>query len=193
MDYTTLHEIRENSPCEEGWQLLLATLGKTRADKQKLSYAAILDSNGIEDAVWCLNTHDDFKKVRLFVCDMVQEMLNWMQDKQKQKLPAEWQAALAAGRAYAKDELHAEDLEKAEDAAYGHDASLFSSNVRVVRALEALGTACSETCAEDISEYVYEAFVSLKNMGKALGDEDVKDMIKASNRKIFEKYFCKED
>lgn len=50
---TTLNKIRENSPRKEGWEKLLSYLGKTKADDDELLILTILDSNGIEDAVWC--------------------------------------------------------------------------------------------------------------------------------------------
>jgi hypothetical protein len=57
MDYhstTTLNEIREKSPCEEGWAKLLKHLGKNKADDEPLHMLTILESNGLDDALWCL-------------------------------------------------------------------------------------------------------------------------------------------
>jgi hypothetical protein len=57
MDYhstTTLNEIREKSPCEEGWSKLLKHLGKNKADDEPLHLLTILESNGLDDALWCL-------------------------------------------------------------------------------------------------------------------------------------------
>ena len=51
---TTLNEIRALSPCKEGWKNLLAHLGKTKADDEPLPLLTILESNGLEDALWCL-------------------------------------------------------------------------------------------------------------------------------------------
>ena len=51
---TTLNAIREHSPCCDGWEKLLAHLGKTRADGAPLALATILNSNGLYDALWCL-------------------------------------------------------------------------------------------------------------------------------------------
>ena len=61
---TTLNEIRKYGPCGmrpedgeiHGWLKLLAYLGKKKSDDEPLSFKTILDSNGIEDAVWCLRT-----------------------------------------------------------------------------------------------------------------------------------------
>ena len=51
---TTLNEIRAKSPCSSGWAKLLKHLGKTTADDASLSIVTILDSNGLDDALWCL-------------------------------------------------------------------------------------------------------------------------------------------
>ena len=49
---TTLNLIRSHRPCPEGWEKLLGHLGKTKADDEPLSLATILESNGIDDALW---------------------------------------------------------------------------------------------------------------------------------------------
>ena len=48
---TTLNEIREHSPCRDGWEKLLAHLGKTKADDEPLELLTILESNGLDDAL----------------------------------------------------------------------------------------------------------------------------------------------
>ena len=51
---TTLARIRAASPCEDGWRKLLAHLGKTAADDEPLPLLTVLDSNGLDDALWVL-------------------------------------------------------------------------------------------------------------------------------------------
>lgn len=51
---TTLNEIRSMHPCEDGWAKLLKGLGKTKADDESLELRTILDINGLDDALWCL-------------------------------------------------------------------------------------------------------------------------------------------
>lgn len=51
---TTLNAIRAKSPCASGWTKLLAHLGKTAADDEPLHLLTILDSNGLDDALWVL-------------------------------------------------------------------------------------------------------------------------------------------
>jgi len=52
---TTLKRIRAASPCEDGWSILLKHLGKTKADDDPLSLLTILNSNGLDDALWVLS------------------------------------------------------------------------------------------------------------------------------------------
>lgn len=52
---TTLNRIRAAQPCREGWMKLLARLGKTAADDEPLPLLTILESNGLRDALWCLD------------------------------------------------------------------------------------------------------------------------------------------
>ena len=64
---TTLNQIRAKSPCQSGWIKLLAYLGKTKADDEPISIATILDSNGLDDALWCLQAvKGRDREIRLF-------------------------------------------------------------------------------------------------------------------------------
>jgi len=42
-----------------GWRLLLRNLGKTMPDGEPLKITTILDSNGLDDAMWCLRAVDE--------------------------------------------------------------------------------------------------------------------------------------
>ena len=64
---TTLNKIREHSPCTSGWEKLLSYLGKTKADDEPLSLLTILDSNGLDDALWCLRAVEGYdREIRLY-------------------------------------------------------------------------------------------------------------------------------
>ena len=64
---TTLNQIRAKSPCQSGWIKLLAYLGKTKADDEPISIATILDSNGLDNALWCLQAvKGRDREIRLF-------------------------------------------------------------------------------------------------------------------------------
>ena len=68
--YTTLRKIRACSPCPSGWTKLLGNLGKTKADDEPLAITTILDSNGLDDALWCLRAVDGHQReMRLYAVD----------------------------------------------------------------------------------------------------------------------------
>ena len=58
MHYTTLNKIRSLSPSIYSFGKLLNHLGKTKADDDPISMKVILDSNGIDDAIWCIRALD---------------------------------------------------------------------------------------------------------------------------------------
>ena len=55
---TTLNEIRKHHPCGDGWAKLLSHLGKTTPDDELLSLETVFESNGLNDALWCLRASD---------------------------------------------------------------------------------------------------------------------------------------
>ena len=78
---TTLAAIRAHRPCEDGWRKLLAHLGKTAADDEPLPFETILDSNGLDDALWCCRAapqHD--REWRLFAVWCARQVQHLMTD-----------------------------------------------------------------------------------------------------------------
>ena len=68
---TTLNKIREHLPCTSGWEKLLRSLNKTKADDEPISIVQIIDSNGLDDALWCLRAitgHDREIRHYMFWC-----------------------------------------------------------------------------------------------------------------------------
>ena len=64
---TTLKKIRACSPCESGWTKLLKHLGKTTPDDEPLPFLVILESNGLDDALWCCRAAPEYdREWRLF-------------------------------------------------------------------------------------------------------------------------------
>ena len=117
---TTLNKIREHSPCTDGWEKLLTHLGKTKADDEPLSIATIIDSNGLDDAVWCLRAVEGKdKEIRLFAVWCARQVRHLMTDKRsldaldvaeryangkatEDELKDAWNAARAAARVAAR-------------------------------------------------------------------------------------------
>ena len=79
---TTLNKIRAHSPCTDGWEKLLKNLGKTKADDDPLALTAILESNGLDDALWCLRAVDGHEReMRLFAVECARGVQHLMTDK----------------------------------------------------------------------------------------------------------------
>lgn len=87
---TTLNEIRKHGPCGlkpngdgqlVGLCKLLHYLGKTTTDDEPLSIRTILDSNGLDDALWCLRAvtgHD--REIRLLAVGFARQVQHLMPD-----------------------------------------------------------------------------------------------------------------
>ena len=117
---TTLNKIREHNPCTNGWEKLLKYLGKTKADDEPLSLLTILDSNGIDDALWCLRAvegHD--KEIRLYAVWCARQVQHLMTD--QRSLDALDVAERYANGQATQDELN--DAWAAEDAAWSARAA----------------------------------------------------------------------
>ena len=146
--YTTLKKIREQGPCTHGWVKLLKHLGKNSQDDEPLSFTSILDSSGLDDAIWCLHTLDDHKAIVRFALGCAQMVEHLMVDERSRN-------ALRIVEAWLKGSASEEELKQAAYAAGAADvaalAALAAWGVRaslVARGVLAAGDA-GEVCAED--------------------------------------------
>ena len=79
---TTLDKIREHFPCALGWKKLLAHLGKIQADDEPLSIKTVLESNGLDDALWCLRAVDGHdREIRLYAVWCARQVQHLTHDK----------------------------------------------------------------------------------------------------------------
>ncbi len=109
---TTLNAIRAHSPCAEGWRKLLAHIGKTAADDETVSVKTVIESNGIEDALWCLRAVEGRdNEIRLFAVWCARQVQHLMTDSRSI-------AAIAVAERFANGEASQEDLAAARDAAW---------------------------------------------------------------------------
>ena len=117
---TTLNKIRGHAPCVDGWKKLLKHLGKTQPDDEPLSLLTILDSNGIDDTIWCFRAVEGYdKEKRLFAVWCARQVQHLMADQRSidaldvaeryangletdDELSAAWAAAWAAAGAAAR-------------------------------------------------------------------------------------------
>ena len=61
---TTLNRIRACSPCVSGWRTLNTALGSGFNQDEEIDLLTILDSNGVQDTLWCLRaTIQDSKRI----------------------------------------------------------------------------------------------------------------------------------
>lgn len=114
---TTLNAIRVHYPCADGWQKLLRYLGKTAADDEPLGIATILDSNGLDDALWCLRAvtgHD--REIRLYAVWCARQVQHLMTDPRSV-------AALDVVERYARGEATDAEWDAAWDAAWAAAAA----------------------------------------------------------------------
>ena len=79
---TTLKRIRDHHPCADGWTKLLKHLGKTKADDEPLPFSIILESNGIDDALWCCRAEPQYaREWRLFAVWCARHVQHLMTDR----------------------------------------------------------------------------------------------------------------
>lgn len=119
--YTTLNKIRACSPCgmgkndDYGFRKLLNFLGKETSDDEPLKFSIILESNGVDDAYWCLRSVADThkKEIRLLVADIAERVLpaweNWARDNAPKYLNAP-SKAIQASRGYANGKISEKEL-----------------------------------------------------------------------------------
>lgn len=142
---TTLNRIREHSPCASGWSKLLAHLGKTSADDEPLPMTVILDSNGLDDALWCLRCEPQHARAyRLYAVWCANQVRHLMSDQRSLNAPdvaerhangqasdselaAAWDAAMVAAVDAARDA--ARDAERAAEWAEAGDAARVAAKV----------------------------------------------------------------
>ena len=108
---TTLNDIRAHAPCASGWTKLLSALGKTKADDEPIALVTILESNGLDDALWCLRAvkgHE--REMRLFAVACARRVQNLMTDPRSL-------AALDVAERFAHAEATHVELHAARDAA----------------------------------------------------------------------------
>jgi hypothetical protein len=81
MIYTTLNRIRAYGPHTDSWMKLLTHTGKTKADDEPVEMTAILQSNGLDDALWCLRVEPQHASIwRLLAVHYARQVQHLMTD-----------------------------------------------------------------------------------------------------------------
>ena len=120
---TTLQAIKDHSPCADGWAKLRKNTGPRKPLSTVVTLAQILESNGLDDAIWALRAFpDNEREVRLFACACACRVAHLNQDVRVRRaietaalfadgladmdeLAAAWAAARAAERSWQLAEL----------------------------------------------------------------------------------------
>lgn len=172
MSTTTLNDIRSHKPCADGWEKLLQSLGKTKADDEPLPLVWILESNGLKDAIWCLRAIKGYdREIRLFavacvrrvehlhpICkptlDVAERFANGQATREELRIA--WAAATAIGESAATAAWvpRAQKFEPVNAAAWAARAS--SSAVRAAGWMER-STSSSEMVAAMAAEAAWDA------------------------------------
>ena len=109
---TTLNKIRAYSPCTSGWEKLLSYLGKTKADDEPLALTTIIDSNGLDDALWCLRAVEGYdREIRLYAVWCARQVQHLLTDQRSLD-------ALDVAERYANGDATEAELTAAWDAAW---------------------------------------------------------------------------
>ena len=165
---TTLNKIRSHSPCQDGWQKLLKHLGKTTSDDVPLPLLTVLNSNGFDDALWCLRAVDGHnQEIRLYAVWCARQAQHLMTDPrstdaldvaEKFAQGNATQAELAAAYDAACDAARAAASAAAYDAAYDAARAAASAAARAAAydaAWAAARTAQEARLREILSEPTY--------------------------------------
>ena len=107
---TTLNKIRAQHPCKDGWEKLLRYLDKTQPDDEPLPLEEILNSNGLDHALWCLQAVEGCdREIRLYAVWCARQVQHLMADRRSV-------AALDVAERYARGQASREELEAASAA-----------------------------------------------------------------------------
>jgi hypothetical protein len=150
---TTLNKIREHQPCTSGWTKLLKHLDKTCADDVEISLLTILESNGLDDALWCLRAVDGYEKEkRLMAVAFAREVQHLMTDPRSI-------AALDVAERFAHGEATEVDLYTAyyDGARFASSAARADASAAAYSAASAANAAYAAANAAYVATDVYAA------------------------------------
>lgn len=80
----SLNEIRDHSPCKSGWETLLKSKKDTHWNEQ-FPLSDIIDSNGLEDALWCLRARPEhsrlWRKYTVWCARQIEHLMTYKRSK----------------------------------------------------------------------------------------------------------------
>ena len=78
----SLQQIKDKNPCTDGWKTLLKSKNKTKSDNELFPLSDVLESNGLEDTLWCLQCVPEYDNLwRKFAWCCAKQVLHNTNDK----------------------------------------------------------------------------------------------------------------
>lgn len=166
--YSTLNKIREHSPCVEGWAKLLSSLNKTKADDEPLALSYILESNGLDDTLWCFRAVAGFdKEKRLYAVWCARQVQHLLTDERSLK-------ALDVAERFAKGEASKAELKAASDAAWDVARDATGAALAAGDAVTAAWGA-AEATARDAAWVAWDVARAARDAADATAEATVRD------------------
>lgn len=140
----SLNEIRDHSPCKSGWETLLKSKKDTHWNEQ-FPLSDIIDSNGLEDALWCLRARPEhsrlWRKYTVWCARQIEHLMTYKRS--KAALDVAWRHS----EGQATDEELAAARNSARAAAWGATGN--ASRAAALAASRAAALAAARNAARD--------------------------------------------
>jgi hypothetical protein len=162
---TTLSEIRKHRPCESGWKTLTEALGAEWGDKEPIPLVRIIETNGINDAVWALEAcgpeAERDRIARLYACRCVREIWHLLED-DRSRNAVEVAERFAEGKAtqealYAASSVASEAASEAESSVASEAASEAARAARAAARAAASSAAWTAASASEAARAARDA------------------------------------
>lgn len=135
---TTLNKIRAHNPCRGGWQKLLRHLDKTAAADEPLPITAVLENNGLDDALWFLPAVEGRdREIRLYVIWCARQVQHLMTDPRSL-------AVLDVAERFARGRASTAELRQAREAALAAYVAAWKVAAAAEQAADAAADGTSE-------------------------------------------------
>jgi hypothetical protein len=150
MKTTTLNKIKICLPSESRWKKLLKHLGKTEADDEPLPFSVIVESNGLDYALWCCRSAPEYdKEWTLYAVWCARQVQHLIADERSLK-------AIYIAERDANGEAFLWELNAARRAAWAATAEIAANGIATSDAAWSAGAAAATT-AENAWEAAREA------------------------------------
>ena len=145
---TTLKLLRKNYACTSRYKVLLTALGGDYPQDKPINLLAILDHNGLDDALWALRATAENcdKAARLMSADFAEQVFPiWLAVYPDDHRP---ELAIQAARDFANGLITIKDLDAADAAADAACAAAHAAHAAARSAADAAAdAACAAACA----------------------------------------------